>query len=236
MTRRGSRLPRAFTLVELLVVIGIIAVLIGILMPALSAARAQANMLKCASNLRTLGQVMFQYAQDNQGFIPRDYSKSNIAAGHVLWAEVFARYLNRGFNPAPYNAPNRDQTMATQFAGIQNYQCPVFPNDEQVIDYIINGWNKHRPSGETSPAFKVTKFKRSADVIFMTEVNRNHATNNFEYHDLWHPSHLPSSPGSCRMLDDQRHRGNANVCYLDGHVGARPYKGVKQKDFDGEFY
>ena len=234
MTSR-PRSQHGFTLVELLVVIGIIAMLISILMPALSAARAQANLLKCASNLRTLGQVMFQYAQDNRGYIPRDYSKNDILAGHILWAEAFAGYLNRGFKPVPYNAPNRDQMLAIVFANIQPYQCPVFPNDQQVVDYIINGWNKHRPNGETSPAFKVTKFKRSAEVIFMTEVNARHATNNFEYHDLWHPSHLPKSPGSCRMLDDTRHRGNTNVCYLDGHVVARPFKGVTEKDFRADF-
>jgi prepilin-type N-terminal cleavage/methylation domain-containing protein/prepilin-type processing-associated H-X9-DG protein len=66
-------LPRArvtgFTLVELLVVIGIIAVLVGMLMPALSLARAHSRSTKCMANLRTIGQAMLQYAADNRGYI-----------------------------------------------------------------------------------------------------------------------------------------------------------------------
>ncbi|HUB24410.1 MAG TPA: prepilin-type N-terminal cleavage/methylation domain-containing protein [Tepidisphaeraceae bacterium] len=67
---------RAFTLVELLVVIGIIALLISLLLPALNKAKQEANLVECSANLRSIGQLCQVYAAENNGYLPYGHLNS----------------------------------------------------------------------------------------------------------------------------------------------------------------
>ena len=69
--KTSARLPRAFTLIELLVVIGIIGALLAILLPMAERVRHRGYIDKCASNLRTIGQALAIYADENHGVYPR---------------------------------------------------------------------------------------------------------------------------------------------------------------------
>src|SRR2546423_2533943 len=93
-----SRRRVGFTLVELLVVIGVIAVLIGMLLPALSKAQQQAKWIKCQSNLRTIGEYLTMYGNQWKGAIyPRGFGAGTIPKTNCLPAHIF--------KPAVWNPP-----------------------------------------------------------------------------------------------------------------------------------
>jgi prepilin-type N-terminal cleavage/methylation domain-containing protein/prepilin-type processing-associated H-X9-DG protein len=223
---------QAFTLVELLVVIGIIGLLIGILLPALSAAQSQAQRLKCASNLRTLGQVALHYANDNRGLIPRDYTYGQ--PGHLFWAEMFARFMKQPMPPPTVpSSLAGDRAMWPYLARIGWLQCPVFPDERQPVDFVLNGWNKDAAGGgSTSPVLQITKISRSAQIILATEGNVRMSVEAMDKHDVWAVDHLPTGPmNERRVCDDNRHRGLVNMVYLDGHVGSCPFGQLVAGDF-----
>lgn len=163
-----TRPKPGFTLIELLVVISIIALLIGILLPALSAARKSARSMQCLSNLRQCGTAVNAYSVDWKNYVPASYFRSTTDGNEFTdWGLLINAYLvNSG-----------DNTYADAGAAENNTEALLCP-DAQVqggrLHYGSNAlvmpvFTTVNPGSGSLRWYQLDKARRATEVMFIAD-------------------------------------------------------------------
>ena len=217
---------KGFTLIELLVVIAILALLMAILMPALSRVREQGKTIICRSNLNQYGIGMRMYLDENDYYFPEtsNWMKSTSSG-----------WVREGETP--------DGQLWPYIKNLDCHMCPRFAQlvkDDRVygdtaVSYVLNSyvgragsiWSSWLGSGVTGVS-KETEVYRPSEVITFTEENTwtIEGYSNYPFNDV----HFTVG-NATRLIDNYAtfhndpgdpDQGNTNIVFVDGHVGFLP--------------
>ena len=204
-SRRCSGM-RTFTIIELLVVIAIIAILASMLLPALSKAKESGRITQCLSNLRQVGIITYNYADEQNGYIypalqGKMWSQALWIAGVLDGQPAYPKYdaIPSYFRPKIMACPTRYQTL------------PGFSLNENLkfhygINLYLAGFN-NAGLGAPEPTPKLSSINMPSSRFILIETDGYCFT-------------YPGGGGTNYFLD-YRHNGGLNLLFVDGHTAFR---------------
>lgn len=193
------RSSKGFTLIELLVVIAIIALLAGILLPALNGARRSALSVRCKANLQQWATAFFLYADDWNGFLPPDFFENDFSAGQPgSWpvAPTMRRYVQ---SKAPVQFCPGDE-ITTTFSYAMNFYA-----------------SSHHTYGNTP---KLERCRTPTTTFLLFDYDKVNA--------FWAPWFTGTSNNRFVIFRHGKNKSalQFNVAFVDGHVETLPATGL----------
>lgn len=226
---------RLFSLVELLIVIAIIAILAGLLLPALNRAREKAHAIACTGNLKQLGQAGNLYTGDYDGYIvpgaTAPVNPLNMGEADATWLAALRKYLGCALPAVGYG-----QKLFQQASDLKVGVCPSSP---ERFGYGHNSWglgllaDPAQPAGSSqNRAVKLSSIARSSTLLFLADNLRAKYSEAFNRKFSNWAAWL--APGSHGYKNDWSsfhfvHNNMANVLWLDCHAETIPQQ--RQEEF-----
>lgn len=211
----AGRKENKFTLIELLIVIAIIAILAGMLLPALNAAREKAYEISCTSNMKQLGTGYLSYLNDFDSTNPYLHKSWDIS---TLWFKSMRNYLQ-------FPSDENDWTKTSMYCPAV-LQRPTLPNCTTVPTRKYPTYSAMRISPNKVYGF-FTEGKDADPVVKLSKVKTPTQRAVFYDSRAWYTTNdhftlINAEPATCSTNEagpfPGQHGTNSNILFIDGHV------------------